>query len=183
MDMLKGAAAAGVILAVLDVLWIGVVARGWITQQLGPLMREQIQFVPAILFYLLYAAGLGYFAVAPSLETGDWMRAAMSGVFLGLVAYGTYDLTNLATLKNWPLPMVIVDMIWGAGVSAASAAGGVLGDAKGGLQGRRVFSRLDGGDGLARHADLFSEVALRHLAMLEAQAAHLVGYGEPRHAQ
>lgn len=125
MDVLKGAVAAGVILAVLDVIWLGVVARGWIAGQLGPLMREQILFVPAVAFYLLYSAGLGFFAVAPSLETGDWMRAAMAGAFLGLVAYGTYDLTNFATLKNWPLPMVIVDMMWGAAVSAASAAGGV----------------------------------------------------------
>ena len=126
MDVLKGEVAAGVILAVLDVIWLGVVARGWITGQLGPLMREQILFVPAVAFYLLYSAGLGFFAVAPSLETGDWMRAAMAGAFLGLVAYGTYDLTNFATLKNWPLPMVIVDMMWGAAVSAASAAGGVV---------------------------------------------------------
>lgn len=125
MDVLKGAVAAGVILAVLDVIWLGVVARGWIAGQLGPLMREQILFVPAVAFYLLYSAGLGFFAVAPSLETGDWMRAAMAGAFLGLVAYGTYDLTNFATLKNWPMPMVIVDMMWGAAVSAASAAGGV----------------------------------------------------------
>lgn len=126
MDVLKGAVAAGVILAVLDLLWLGVIARGWIAGQLGPLMREDILPVPAVLFYLIYAAGLGFFAVAPSLASGDWMRAAMAGAFLGLVAYGTYDLTNLATLKNWPAPMVFVDLAWGAVLSAVSAGGAVL---------------------------------------------------------
>lgn len=126
MDLLKSAAAAGAILAVLDLLWLGVIARGWLAQQLEPLMREQIMLAPAILFYLLYSVGLGFFAVQPSLGTGDWMRAAMVGAFFGLVAYGTYDLTNLATIRNWPLPMVIVDMVWGAVLSAVSAAGGVL---------------------------------------------------------
>ena len=126
MDLFKSAAAAGVILAVLDLLWLGVIARGWLAQQLGPLMREQIMLAPAILFYLLYSVGLGFFAVQPSLADGDWMRAAMVGAFFGLVAYGTYDLTNLATIRNWPLPMVIVDLVWGAVLSAVSAAGGVL---------------------------------------------------------
>lgn len=126
MDFVKSALAAGVILAVLDLLWLGVIAKGWLAGQLGPLMREDILPVPALLFYLLYAAGLGFFAVAPSLAQGDWMRAAMTGAFFGLVAYGTYDLTNFATLKNWPLPMVIVDLVWGAVLSAVSAAGGVI---------------------------------------------------------
>ena len=126
MDIFKSALAAGLILAVLDFLWLGVIAKGWLAQQLGPLMREQIMPLPAIAFYLLYAVGLGFFAVQPSLADGDWLRAALVGGFFGLVAYGTYDLTNLATLKNWPLPMVIVDLVWGAVLSGVSAAGGVL---------------------------------------------------------
>jgi uncharacterized membrane protein len=126
MLVLKGAVAAGVILLVLDLVWLGVVARGWIAQQLGPLMREQVDLVPAVLFYLIYCAGLGFFAVAPGLEGGGWAKAAMLGAFFGLVAYGTYDLTNLATLKNWPMPMVVVDLIWGTALSAVSAGGAVL---------------------------------------------------------
>ena len=126
MDFFKSAAAAGLILAVLDLLWLGVIAKGLLAQQLGPLIREQIMPIPAILFYLLYAAGLGFFAVQPSLGDGDWLRAAAVGAFFGLVAYGTYDLTNLATIKSWPLPMVIVDLVWGAVLSGVSAAGGLL---------------------------------------------------------
>jgi uncharacterized membrane protein len=126
MLVLKAAAAAGVILLVLDALWLGVIARDWLAGQLGPLRREKFLLAPAILFYVLYAVGLGVFAVAPAMEDGGWMKAAMLGGFLGLVAYGTYDLTNLATLKSWPLPMTIVDMVWGSVVSAVSAAGAVL---------------------------------------------------------
>ena len=126
MLILKGAMAAGIVLLILDVLWLGVVARGWIAQQLGSLMREKIELVPAVMFYLLYVAGLSFFAVVPALQGGGWTQAALLGAVLGLVAYGTYDLTNWATLKNWPVPMVFVDLAWGAVLSAVSAAGGVL---------------------------------------------------------
>lgn len=126
MDIAKGALAAGLVLGVLDAVWLGVVAREWLVQQMGELRRADIQWVPALGFYVLFSAALGFFAVAPALESGDWMKAALLGGFLGLVAYGTYDLTNLATLKNWPVAMSVVDMIWGAAVSAVSAAGGVL---------------------------------------------------------
>jgi uncharacterized membrane protein len=93
---------------------------------MGELRRTDIQWVPALAFYILFSIGLSVFAVAPALPTGDWLKAAMLGGFLGLVAYGTYDLTNWATVKNWPVPMVLVDMVWGAVLSAASAAGAVL---------------------------------------------------------
>lgn len=126
MDVMKGALAAGLILGVLDGLWLGVIAREWIFRQLGELRRTDVQLVPAVAFYLLYSAALGFFAVSPALQGGDWMTAAMLGGFLGLVAYGTYDLTNWATLKNWPVPMSLVDMVWGTFLSAASAAGAVL---------------------------------------------------------
>jgi uncharacterized membrane protein len=126
MDIVKGAAAAAVILAVLDGLWLGVIARDWLVQQMGELRRADIQWVPAVAFYLLFSAALGVFAVAPALESGDWVKAAMLGGFLGLAAYGTYDLTNLATLKGWPVAMSVVDMVWGSFASAASAAGAVL---------------------------------------------------------
>lgn len=126
MDIVKGALAAGLILGVLDALWLGVIAKDWIMQQMGDLRRPDVQVVPAVAFYLLFSVGLGVFAVAPALETGDWLKAAILGGFLGLVAYGTYDLTNWAVLKGWSVSMSLVDMVWGAFVSAASAAGAVL---------------------------------------------------------
>jgi uncharacterized membrane protein len=126
MDIVKGALAAGLILGVLDGLWLGIIAREWIFQQLGELRRSDVQIGPAVAFYLLYSAGLGFFAVAPALASGDWMKAAMLGGFLGMIAYGTYDLTNWAVIKNWPVAMSLVDIVWGTVLSAASAAGAVL---------------------------------------------------------
>jgi len=126
MDVVKGALAAALILGVLDALWLGVIARDWLVQQMGELRRADIQWVPALGFYVLFSLGLGFFAVAPALESGDWLKAALLGGCLGLVAYGTYDLTNLATLKNWPMAMSLVDMVWGTVLSAASAAGAVV---------------------------------------------------------
>jgi uncharacterized membrane protein len=126
MDIAKGALAAGLILGVLDALWLGVIARDWLVQQMGELRRPDIQVVPAVVFYVLYAIGLAVFAVAPELESGDWLKAALLGGFLGLLAYGTYDLTNWATLKNWPVPMVFADLAWGTVMSAVSAGGAVF---------------------------------------------------------
>ena len=108
----------------IDALWLGVVARGFYIEQLGPLMRDQPNMLAAGGFYLFYAAGIVFFAVAPALAAGSWKTAALSGVFLGLIAYGTYDMTNIATLKNWPLQMSVVDMIWGGVLTGASATGG-----------------------------------------------------------
>jgi uncharacterized membrane protein len=130
MLLLKAAGLAGLIVLVLDGLWLGVIARDWLAGQLGELKREKFLLVPGIMFYVLYSVGIAVFAIVPAMEPamedGGWQKAAMLGSFLGLVAYGTYDLTNLTTLKNWPLPMVIVDMVWGAVLSAVAAAGAVL---------------------------------------------------------
>jgi uncharacterized membrane protein len=124
--LLKAAGLAGLIVLVLDGLWLGVIARDWLAGQLGDLKRGKFLLVPGVLFYVLYSVGIAVFAIVPAMEEGGWQKAAMLGAFLGLVAYGTYDLTNLTTLKNWPLPMVIVDMVWGAVLSAAAAVGAVL---------------------------------------------------------
>lgn len=126
MEIVKGAVAAGLVLGVLDALWLGVIGKDFIVQQMGELRRADVQWVPALAFYVLFSAALGFFAVAPALEAGDWVKAALLGGFLGLVAYGTYDLTNLAVMKGFPVALGLVDMVWGTLVSAASAAGAVL---------------------------------------------------------
>ena len=89
---------------------------------IGELVFDALVFAGG--FYLFYAAGIAFFAVAPALAAGSWKTAALSGVFLGLIAYGTYDMTNIATLKNWPLQMSVVDMIWGGVLTGTSATGG-----------------------------------------------------------
>ncbi|WP_181706956.1 DUF2177 family protein [Chthonobacter rhizosphaerae] len=115
-------AAAAVFLAV-DALWLGRVARGFYAAEYGDLLRPKPRLGAAAAFYLAYLAGLAYFAVAPSLD-GDAWDAAIDGGLYGLACYGTYHLTNLATLKRWPMRLLAVDMGWGAGLSAVSAVAG-----------------------------------------------------------
>jgi uncharacterized membrane protein len=107
----------------LDMLWLGVVARTFYQKQLGELMRSPVLWTPAILFYLIFLAGLVVFVIEPAVERKEWMRALSLGAFFGLITYATYDLTNLATLKNWPLPLVVVDLLWGTVLSASVSVG------------------------------------------------------------
>jgi len=109
---------------VLDGLWLGLLARDLYQEGLGPLMRAQPLWAAAAAFYLMYAAGLVWFAVRPQRDHPVLGQAALAGGLLGVLAYGTYDLSNLATLSGWPVHIVLVDMAWGALVSAASAAAG-----------------------------------------------------------
>lgn len=110
------------IFLVLDLLWLGVVARGFYRAQLGGLMRPDVQWGAAVLFYLLYAAGILVLAVEPGLARGSVGRAAFLGGVLGLVAYAAYDLTNLATLSGFPGRLVAVDLAWGTCLTATVAA-------------------------------------------------------------
>jgi len=105
----------------LDLLWLGVVARGFYASQLGGLMRDNINYAVAGGFYLAYVAGVVFFATAPALAEGSWQKAALNGFLLGLLAYGTYDMTNIATIRNWPVAMSLVDMGWGGLVTSLVA--------------------------------------------------------------
>ena len=116
-----------IVFLAVDSLWLGLVARGFYASQLGGLMRDNIAFWAAGGFYLAYVAGIVLLAVMPALAEGSWVRAAVNGTVLGLVAYGTYDMTNLATLKGWPVTVSIVDMGWGAILTSMSAIVGFLG--------------------------------------------------------
>lgn len=107
--------------AVIDILWIGGVAKNFYMQHIGNLLGD-VRATPAVVFYALYTIGIIVFAISPGIEYGSVVRAVVLGALLGLVAYGTYDLTNLATLKSWPVIVVIVDMVWGMVVTAAMAA-------------------------------------------------------------
>lgn len=127
MEMLKAAIAVALVLAVLDGIWLGLVVRDWLVKQFGGRLRDPVFWPPAIVFYIIYSVGLAFFAVTPAMVAGgDWVMALGLGGFIGLIAYGTYDLTNWATMKDWPRQFAIVDLIWGPVVSAASAAGAVV---------------------------------------------------------
>ncbi len=114
--------AAFAVMAVLDGLWLGLVARDLYRRHLGFLMAEQVNWPAAGVFYLTYAAGLAFFVVQPGVESGSAITALWRGAAFGFVAYATYDLTNLATLRGWPVPITLVDLAWGTILSAAVGA-------------------------------------------------------------
>lgn len=113
------------LMAVLDLVWLGVVMKDFYRANLGHLMGDVV-WLPAVIFYVLYATGLAYFAVLPAHESGSLLKAVLLGAALGLFAYGTYDLTNHATLKDWPLAVTVLDIVWGAVISGIVAGGGYL---------------------------------------------------------
>jgi uncharacterized membrane protein len=102
----------------LDMLWLAVIMRRFYTERLGFLMNPNINWLAAGSFYVLFVIGLIIFVVMPSLEHQSLFRTALLGALFGLIAYATYDLTNLATLKHWPVLVTVVDMAWGATLSA-----------------------------------------------------------------
>jgi uncharacterized membrane protein len=108
----------------LDMLWLGAIARTMYQQAIGHLMAEHPNVPVAVAFYVLYAAGLMIFAIAPQAAEAEWGRTVVMGALFGFFAYATYDLTNLATLANWPMRLSLIDMTWGTMVSAVSAGAG-----------------------------------------------------------
>ena len=113
--------------AIIDTAWLGTMGDRVYRPLIGSMLADQFRLVPAIAFYALYAAGLTLFAVMPGLAEGGWKKALLWGGLFGLFAYGTYDLTNLATLKTWSVKLTVIDMAWGVCVSAgASAAAGAV---------------------------------------------------------
>jgi len=98
---------------VIDILWLGVIARGFYRRQLGFILSPQVNWAAAVIFYLMYIAGILFFAVRPAITTNSWRQAAVLGALFGLFTYATYDLTNLATIKDWPMLIVIIDILWG----------------------------------------------------------------------
>jgi uncharacterized membrane protein len=110
-----------------DAIWLGFAAIGYYREQLGDLLLEKPIISVAILFYALYLVGLVLFAVTPGLREESWKVALIMGGLFGLFTYGTYDLTNLATLRNWSVGVSLLDMAWGVFISAlASTAGYAL---------------------------------------------------------
>jgi uncharacterized membrane protein len=112
------------VLLVLDAIWLGLVARTFYRDQLGDLMLASPALGIAAIFYLFFTAAVVVLAVLPAVSAASIGTALAYGAILGLAAYGTYDITNLATLKNWPVSMSIVDMAWGTFITAMTAAGG-----------------------------------------------------------
>jgi uncharacterized membrane protein len=113
-------------LLVVDGLWLGVVAKNLYQTQLAYHMAEKINFAAAAAFYIIFPIGIVYFAGSVGLASGDWKDALVRGAVLGLMAYGAYDLTNLATFKAFPVQIALIDMAWGTFLTAVAASAGVL---------------------------------------------------------
>ena len=121
---LSACLASLLVMVTLDLLWIGVIAKPLYQQGIGHLMAAQPNVGVAVLFYVVYAVGLTVFVVLPQRASAGWVHTASQGALFGFFAYATYDLTNLATLKDWPVGLSLLDMAWGSGVSAVSAVAG-----------------------------------------------------------
>jgi uncharacterized membrane protein len=118
--------ATGLVFLAIDAIWLTLATQRLYRPLMGEMLAESFRFVPAMLFYLIYIAGIVVFAIAPALASDRWTTAAAYGAFLGLFAYATYDLTNQATLRDWPVMITIIDMVWGTLLTAFAATIGFL---------------------------------------------------------
>ncbi len=100
-------------------IWLGFVAKNFYAKHIGFLLKADVNWIAAIMFYLLFILGVVIFVITPAIDKRSWVNALMYGALFGLVTYATYDLTNLATVKNWPLIVTIVDLAWGTILSAS----------------------------------------------------------------
>lgn len=117
---------AGIAFLIVDAIWLSTMADLLYRPLMGDKLEPAFKLVPAILFYLIYIAGIVWFAVLPALQDGGLGRAALNGALLGLVCYATYDLTNHATLRDWPLAVTLADIPWGAFVTMIGGSAGYL---------------------------------------------------------
>lgn len=118
--------ATGVVFLGLDAIWLSQVGLGLYRREIGALLLEQPNLPVAGLFYLLFVAGIVLLVVQPAAADGDWLAALWMGALLGLVAYGTYDITNLSTLRGWSPTIAAIDVVWGAALTAVASLAGFL---------------------------------------------------------
>lgn len=119
MDYVKMYIIAFVIFLAIDAIWLGLVAPKFYKDQIGHLMAEKPNLIAALVFYLVFIVGVVYFVINPAIEAQSIGKVIVSGLLFGFITYATYDLTNLATLKDWPLLVTGVDLLWGSFLSTA----------------------------------------------------------------
>lgn len=113
LPILKLYGIAFVVFFVVDLIWLGLVAKDLYNKEIGSLLKPDVNWAAAIIFYLLFILGLVIFVINPSVEAGSLSKAMMLGAFFGLVTYATYDLTNLATMRDFTLKITLIDLTWG----------------------------------------------------------------------
>ncbi len=107
-----------------DLLWLGVLAKGFYNKHLSAFLADNVNWNAAIIFYLIFIIGIFIFAVLPAVEKQSWTYALLYGSLFGFFTYATYDLTNLATLNGWPMKIVLVDILWGIVLTAVVSVSG-----------------------------------------------------------
>ncbi len=123
---IKAYIATAMVFFVLDYVWLSRMAGTFYRDQIGSMMLDQPRLGVAAVFYILYVAGIVVFAVVPALRGESVTTALLLGALLGCMAYGTYDITNYATLRGWPMAVLLVDIAWGTALTAVSAGAGYL---------------------------------------------------------
>lgn len=118
--------AVAVVFAVLDAIWLGSMGPRVYRPAIAPLLTDGFRLGPAIAFYVLFVLGLVIFGVSPALKSGQWTTALVMGGLFGFFCYATYDLTNMATLRVWPLKLTLIDIAWGTVLSATAATAAFL---------------------------------------------------------
>lgn len=113
-----------IIFFAIDLLWLGLIAKGFYGRHLSHFLAPQVNWPAAIFFYLLFIIGIFIFGILPAVERQSWIYALVYGGLFGFFAYATYDLTNLATLNDWPIKVVVVDVIWGFVLTASVSVSG-----------------------------------------------------------
>lgn len=121
MEFVKQYIVTFVVFFAIDILWLGFIAKDFYRNSLGHLMRESINWPAAIIFYSIFIVGLIFFAINPAIEKNSISYAFLVGALFGFMTYATYDMTNLATLKDWPIKTTIVDIIWGTSLNSFTA--------------------------------------------------------------
>ncbi len=113
-----------VVFLLIDMLWLGIIAKNIYQKYLGDFLSDKVNWTAAFVFYFIYVAGISFFAIYPAVQKSSVCNAILMGALFGFFTYATYDLTNLATLKNWPLPIVFIDILWGIILSASVSLSG-----------------------------------------------------------
>ncbi len=121
MNFFKLYVLALIIFLAIDFLWLGFIAKNFYRENLSYHLADQFKLIPGLVFYLIYIFGLVFFSIYPGFLASDLLKALYQGALFGLVCYATYDLTNYATLKVWPVKVVIIDLAWGLAISSVTS--------------------------------------------------------------
>ena len=113
-----------IVFLAIDFIWLNFIAKNLYATRIGHLLAEKPNLIPALIFYLIFVVGVIVFAIIPGYETKSILKTILLGALFGLLTYSTYDLTNLATLKNWPVSVTIIDIIWGTSLSVLTSTAG-----------------------------------------------------------